>query len=71
MPIAWPSWPRNVRKRWAGANRAQAAFKTFLTDYPGSPLVENVKQKLAELARPIEDKKPARPTKPTKPSRKP
>ena len=52
-------------------DRAQAAFKTFLTDYPGSPLVENVKQKLAELARPIEDKKPARPTKPTKPSRKP
>jgi TolA-binding protein len=31
-------------------DRALAAYRTFLTDYPGSPLVVDAKQKLARLA---------------------
>jgi len=32
------------------ADRAAAAYRTFLNDYPGSPLVPEVKQKLARLS---------------------
>jgi TolA-binding protein len=59
-------------ERLGQRDRAQAAFKTFLTDYPGSPLVEKARKKLAELGKPSEeDKKPTSPVKPTKPPRKP
>jgi tetratricopeptide (TPR) repeat protein len=49
-------------------DRAQAAFKSFLTDYPGSPLVGEVRKKLAQLSLPPDKvtKKP-KPTQPPQP----
>jgi TolA-binding protein len=49
-------------------DRAQAAFKSFLTDFPGSPLVSEVRKKLTQLSQPPDKvKKPTKPTKPVQP----